>query len=181
MTLQTWHTCIWGVSFFSPDPLKLCQVGWGASLHSYFQVCPEMFDQVQVRALAGPLKDIQRLAPKPLMCCLGCVLRVVVLLEGSPSNRTATLSTQPRQCRSGFGTSLWMYLSGPARARTWTRSNIAVQRRFSNLTALETICREEACSVIPKSTQGCNRCQRWVKGLNTYVNVIFKFLPFYIS
>uniref|UniRef100_A0A8C8EKQ5 WD repeat-containing protein 44 n=1 Tax=Oncorhynchus tshawytscha TaxID=74940 RepID=A0A8C8EKQ5_ONCTS len=26
--------------------------------------------------------------------------------EGSPSNRTTTLSTQPRQCRSGFGTSL---------------------------------------------------------------------------
>jgi hypothetical protein len=42
--------------------------------------------------------------------------------EGSPSNRTTTLSTQPRQCRSGFGTSLWMSLSGPARARTWTRS-----------------------------------------------------------
>ena len=26
--------------------------------------------------------------------------------EGSPSNRTTALSTQPRQCRSGFGTSL---------------------------------------------------------------------------
>jgi hypothetical protein len=34
-------------------------------------------------------------------------------------------STQSRQCRSGFGTSLWMSLSGPARARTWTRSNIS--------------------------------------------------------
>ena len=68
--------------FFSADPLKLCQVGQGASLHSYFQVSPEMFDQVQVRALAGPLKDIQRPVPKPLMCYIGCVLRVVVLLEG---------------------------------------------------------------------------------------------------
>ena len=28
--------------FFSADPLKHCQVGWGASLHSYFQVSPEM-------------------------------------------------------------------------------------------------------------------------------------------
>ena len=46
--------------FFSADPLKLCQVGWGASLHSYFQVSPEMFDWVQVRALAEPLKDIQK-------------------------------------------------------------------------------------------------------------------------
>ena len=52
--------------FFSACPLKLCQVGWGESLHSYFQVSPGMFDQVQVRALAGPLKDIQRLVPKTL-------------------------------------------------------------------------------------------------------------------
>ena len=45
--------------FFSADLLKLCQVGWGASLHSYFQVSAEMFDRVQVRAQAGPLKDLQ--------------------------------------------------------------------------------------------------------------------------
>ena len=57
--------------FFSADPLRLCQVGSGASLQSYFQVSPEMFDQVQVQALAGPLKDIQRLVPKPLLRCLG--------------------------------------------------------------------------------------------------------------
>ena len=44
--------------------------------------------------------------------------------EGSPTNRAATLSTQPRQCRSGFRKTLGMSLSGPARARTWTRSNI---------------------------------------------------------
>ena len=44
-----------------------------------------MFDRVQVRALAGPLKDIQRIVPKPLLRCLGCVLMVVVLLEGEPS------------------------------------------------------------------------------------------------
>ena len=41
-----------------------------------------MFDQVEVRALTGPLKDIQGLVLKPLMRCLGCVLKVVVLLEG---------------------------------------------------------------------------------------------------
>ena len=38
----------------------------------------------QVRALAGPLKDIQRRVPKPLLRCLGCLLTVVVLLEGEP-------------------------------------------------------------------------------------------------
>ena len=40
-----------------------------------------MFDRVQVRVLAGPLNDIQRLLLKPLLRCLGCVLRVIVLLE----------------------------------------------------------------------------------------------------
>ena len=39
--------------------------------------------------------------------------------------RTTTLSTQPKQRRSGFRTSLWMSLSGPARFRTWTRSHIS--------------------------------------------------------
>ncbi|XP_055489339.1 metallo-beta-lactamase domain-containing protein 2 isoform X2 [Leucoraja erinacea] len=66
------------------DSLKLCQVGWGASMHSYFQVPPEMFDRVQARPVAGPLKDILRLVTKPLLRCLACVLRVVVLLEGEP-------------------------------------------------------------------------------------------------
>ena len=77
--------------FFSADPLKLCQVEWGVSLHSYFQVSPEMFDQVYARTLAGPLKHIQRLVPKPLLCCLGCVLSVVVLLEGEPSSQSEVL------------------------------------------------------------------------------------------
>jgi hypothetical protein len=72
--------------FFSRDPI--CQVGWGASLHSYLQVSPEMFNLVQVWALA---KDIQRFVPKPLLRCLGCVLRVVVLLEGEPSPQSEVL------------------------------------------------------------------------------------------
>uniref|UniRef100_A0A674BY57 WD repeat domain 75 n=1 Tax=Salmo trutta TaxID=8032 RepID=A0A674BY57_SALTR len=71
---------------------SLCQVGWGASLHSDFQVSPEIFDQVQVRALAAPLKDIQRLVPKPILHFLGCVLRVVVLLQGESSPQSEVLS-----------------------------------------------------------------------------------------
>ena len=51
-----------------------------------------MFDRVQGRALAGPLKDIQRLVPQPLLRCLGCVLRAVVLLEGDPSPQPEVLS-----------------------------------------------------------------------------------------
>ena len=51
-----------------------------------------MLDRVQVQPLAGPLKDIQRLVPKPLVRCLGCVLRVAVLLEGDPSTQSEVLS-----------------------------------------------------------------------------------------
>ena len=61
-------------------------------LHSYFQVSPEMFDRIQVRALAGPLKDIQRLVLKPLQRRSGFVLRVAVLLEGEPSPQSEVLS-----------------------------------------------------------------------------------------
>ena len=42
---------------------------------------------VQVQILAGPLKDVQRLLRR-----LGCVLRVVVLLEGEPSPQCEVLS-----------------------------------------------------------------------------------------
>jgi hypothetical protein len=51
-----------------------------------------MFDLFQVRALAGPLKDIQIVVPKPLLRCLGCVLRIVVLLEGEPLPQPEVLS-----------------------------------------------------------------------------------------
>ena len=42
--------------------------------------------------MAGPLKDIQRLVLKPLLHCLGCVLRVVVRLEGELSPQSEVLS-----------------------------------------------------------------------------------------
>ena len=61
-------------------------------MHSYFQVSAEMFDRFQVRALAGPIKDIQRLVPKPLLRYLGCVRRVVVLLKGEPLPQSEVLS-----------------------------------------------------------------------------------------
>ena len=50
-----------------------------------------MFDRVQVRALAGSLKDIQRLVLKPHLCCLGFVPRVFVLLEDEPSPQSEVL------------------------------------------------------------------------------------------
>ena len=81
------------IPFLSADPFKLSQVGWGALLHIYFQGSPEMLDRVQVRALAGPLRTFRDLSPKPVMCCFGCVLKVIVLLEGEPSPQAEFLST----------------------------------------------------------------------------------------
>ena len=51
------------------------------SLYSYFQVSPEMFDQVQVQAPAGQLKDIQRLVPKPLLLVVDDMDAVTTMLH----------------------------------------------------------------------------------------------------
>ena len=80
MMPQAWHTCIWEVS-----PIPLCRSfqalsGWMGSV-----TASSGSRWVQVRALVGPLKDSQKHVPKPPLRCLGCVLRVVVLLEGKPS------------------------------------------------------------------------------------------------
>lgn len=80
------------LTFFFADRLKPSQVGWGPLVDSHVQVSPEMFDKVQVRALAGPLQNIHRVVPKPLLCCLGCVLRVIVMLEGEPWALSEVLS-----------------------------------------------------------------------------------------
>ena len=40
----------------------------------------------------GPFKDVQRLVPKPLLCCVSCMLRVVILFEGEPLPQSEVLS-----------------------------------------------------------------------------------------
>jgi hypothetical protein len=76
MMLQAWHT-------------SQALLGWMGSVA--VQLFSGLSRDVQVWALAGPLKDIQRLVPKPLLLCLGCVLRVLVLLEGEPSPQSEVL------------------------------------------------------------------------------------------
>ena len=67
--------------FFLADLLKLCQVGWGASVNSNLQVFPQILNGIQVWALAGPLKDFHVLVLKPFQCCFGWIVGVIVLLE----------------------------------------------------------------------------------------------------
>ena len=54
--------------------------------------CTAIFRSLHFHALARLHKDIQRLVPKPLLHCLGCVIRVVVLLEGEPSPQSEVVS-----------------------------------------------------------------------------------------
>ncbi len=51
-----------------------------------------MSDWFQVPALDGPLEDVHRVVPKPLLHCLGCVRRVIVMLEGELSAQSEVLS-----------------------------------------------------------------------------------------
>jgi hypothetical protein len=101
--------------------------------------------------------------------------------DGSPSYRTTTLSTQPRQRRSGFRTSLkvleWSSQSTDLKPikHLWRDLKIAVQRRSpSNPTELERICREEweklpkyRCAKLvasyPRRIEARNCCQRCFK------------------
>ena len=112
---------------------------------------------------------------------------------GSPSNSTMILSTEPRQRRSGFGTSLAQPEPRlePDRTSLERPENSCaatlpiqpdgvwedLQRRMGETSQIQ-VC--QACSVIPKKTWGCNRCKvastkYWINGLNTFVNVIFNF------
>ncbi len=76
---------------FSLDHLKLCQVGWGPSV-DWTAIYRFLKDVWLVLALAGPLEDVHRVVPKLLLHCLGCVRRVIVILEGELSAQSEVLS-----------------------------------------------------------------------------------------
>lgn len=56
----------------------------GRIVRSYFQISPKTFGRVQVWALAELLKDIRRVVQKPLLSCLGFLLKFFGLLEDEP-------------------------------------------------------------------------------------------------
>jgi hypothetical protein len=47
---------------------------------------------LSIQSLRGPAEKNRRLVLKPPLCCLGCVLRVVILLESEPSPQSEVLS-----------------------------------------------------------------------------------------
>lgn len=62
-------------------------------MDSHVQVSPEQPSWISVRTLAGPLKNIDRVVPKPLLCYFSCVLGVVVLLEVEPPADSEVVNT----------------------------------------------------------------------------------------
>lgn len=54
-----------------------------------------MFNRVQVQALGGPFKDIQRHTPNlSLKPCLACMFKVVVMLRDEPLPPSEIVCTQ---------------------------------------------------------------------------------------
>ena len=79
------HLYLESFSHSSLQILSSCQVGWEHH-------CRAISRYVRSSSSPGSGWAIQRLVSKPLLRCLGCVLRVVVLLEGEPSPQFEVLS-----------------------------------------------------------------------------------------
>jgi hypothetical protein len=82
---------------FSADPLKLCPVGRCIAAQLFSGLSRDVRSGSSldsgwdIQGHSRTFKDIQRLVLKPLLLCLGCVLRFVVLLEGEPPPQSEVL------------------------------------------------------------------------------------------
>ena len=94
-------------SLLGYDATSLAHLYFGSFSHSSLQILPSsgrlngercctvIFRSLQrcsIGLKSGPLRDIQSLVMKPLLPCLGCVLRVVVLMESEPLPQSEVLS-----------------------------------------------------------------------------------------
>ena len=84
------------LQLFLADLLKLCQVGWGASVNSNLQVFPRILNGIQVWALAGPLKDFHILVLQPFQCCFAVCLGSLSCGNTNPSPQSKVFCT-PKQ------------------------------------------------------------------------------------
>ena len=82
----------WGFSAIYLYRSSQALSGWMGTISAIFKSL-HMFSWVQVRALAGPPRDIYRVVPKPILCWFGSVLRVISLMEGEPLVQSEVLST----------------------------------------------------------------------------------------
>ena len=84
---QALHTWMWGFSAILLCRSPLALSGWMGTIGG--QPFSGLSRDVW---LAGPLKDIHKIVPMPLLHCLCCVLRVIVLSECEPSAQSEVLS-----------------------------------------------------------------------------------------
>ena len=66
--------------FFLVDLLKLCQVGWGASVNSDLQVFPQILNRFKSGLWLGHSRTFPFHFLKPFQCYLGCMLVFIVML-----------------------------------------------------------------------------------------------------
>ena len=92
MTLQAWHTCIW-----EDSPILLCRssqtlLGWmGSAAAQLFSGLSREVGSGSNPGSGWAPQGHSETCPE-VTHCLGCVLRVVVLLEGEPSPQSEVLS-----------------------------------------------------------------------------------------
>jgi hypothetical protein len=94
-------------SLLGYDATSLAHLYLGSFSHSYLQILSSsvrLDGERRCTAFSGLSRDVRsgsspgsgwcqsRLVPKPLLSCLGCVLRVIVLLECEPSPQSEVLS-----------------------------------------------------------------------------------------
>ncbi len=95
--------------FFFANPLKLGQVGRGPLVDSHFQFSPEMFDRVQVRALAGLWLGHSRTFTELSLSHSCVILAVCFIVCGHCHVGRWTLGPVwgPERCGTGFH---WGYI-----------------------------------------------------------------------
>ena len=109
---------------FGYDATSLAHLYLGSFSHSSLHIlsssmrldgerrCTAIFRSFQRYSIR--FKSIQRIVSKPLLHCLGCVLRVIVLLEGEPSPQFEVLSTLEQVLIKGLFPSIVPSLPVPA-------------------------------------------------------------------
>ncbi|KAG9471761.1 hypothetical protein GDO78_023090 [Eleutherodactylus coqui] len=65
----------------------------------------------KVRGSDWVTQGLHRVVPKPLLCCPGCVLRVIVMLEGDPSAQSEVSCALNQVFIISVLCSIWLFIN----------------------------------------------------------------------
>lgn len=69
MSLSAWHMAFGNICLlFFTKMFQICQIVRASLVHSPHQITPQIFDWIQVGALAGPFQTFNLLLVKPFVC-----------------------------------------------------------------------------------------------------------------